>query len=118
MRVFSSLKPLIIIICVSGVIAVSCAKQEALTAEIVTPGRDLEITQGNEIYFEGTAAGGVPPYTYAWDFSLVAPPSAEDVPGKIVFNYEGAYKVVLTVTDSTGNMNRDFVRIIVKGEVL
>ncbi len=114
----NAFKTLIIILCISGFFAVSCGKYEALTAEIVTPHRDLEITQGDEVYFEGKASGGVPPYKYGWDFSLVAPPNAGDVPGKIVFNYEGAYKVVLTVTDATGKMSRDFVRIVVKGGMM
>ncbi len=112
------LKKVIITVCIFGFITISCAKHEALTAEIVTPAQDLEITEGKAIYFEGTASGGVPPYWYGWDFSVVAPPSTENNPGKIVFNFEGAYTVVLTVKDAAGNMNTDFVRILVKGKMM
>ena len=107
-----------IAVCILGLITLGCLKHEALTAEIVTPAQDIEITEGKAIYFEGSASGGVPPYTYGWDFSVVAPPSMEISPGKIVFNFEGAYKVVLSVKDSAGNMDADFVRIIVKGKMM
>ncbi len=111
-------KKTIIILFILGLITTSCAKHEALDAEIVTPAQGLEITEGQAVYFEGSASGGAPPYTYAWDFSVVAPPSTNHNPGKIVFNFEGAYKVVLTVKDSAGDMNTDFVRIIVKGKTM
>ena len=112
------LKKVIITACILGFIAISCGKHDALTVEIVTPNQDLETAEGQAVYFEGSASGGIPPYTYLWDFSGVAQTSRENNPGKIFFNFEGAYKVVLTVKDSAGNMSTDFVRIIVKGKTM
>ena len=102
---------------VLGVSAAGCAgndKIEDLEAEIVLPRHDMEIKEDETIYFEGAAGGGVPPYTYSWDFGVGIPPSNEYKPGLVGFKYEGAYKVLFYVKDAQGKTRSDFVRIIVK----
>jgi len=55
--------------------------------------------------FMATATGGVPPYTFAWNFGDGTP----EVTGNAVthqFARPGDYTVIVTVTDSTGNVAR------------
>jgi hypothetical protein len=90
-------------------------KIEELRANILAPDKDhIEIIEGEKLYFKAEASGGNPPYTYSWDFSVIAPPSSEKNPSGIVFNCPGAYKVLLTVKDTKNNIKTDFVRIIVE----
>ena len=105
------------LICIFCLITLGCSnkdKSEELKANIITPAQASEIIEGEKLYFQGAASGGIQPYTYNWDFSVAAPPSSEKNPGEIAFNYEGAYKVSLTVKDTKGKINTDFVRIIVE----
>jgi PKD domain len=65
----------------------------------------IESTNGDTapatFLFEANAEGGVPPYTYSWDFGDGSPQSNEI---SIHHTYEqaGLYDVTLRVTDSTG----------------
>jgi len=117
MSLLKKIIKLLSLICICGLITLGCAdkdKYEALQADIVTPAQDREIIEGEKLYFQGAASGGMQPYLYSWDFSVVAPPSSEKNPGEIAFNYKGAYKVLFTVKDTKGNIHTDFVRIIVE----
>lgn len=106
------------LICIFCLITLSCSssdKFEELKADIIAPDQDqIEIKEGEKLYFQANASGGVPPYRFSWDFSVVASPSSEKNPIGIVFNFPGAYKVFLTVRDTKSNIKTDFVRIIVK----
>ena len=106
------------LICIFCLITVGCAnkdKYEELKANIIAPAQDhIKIIAGEKLYFQAAASGGVPPYEYNWDFGVVAPSSPEKNPGDIVFKWQGAYKVLLTVKDIKSNRNTDFVRIIVE----
>ena len=108
------------LICIFCLIILGCSnkdKYEELKANIIPPVQDyVKIKEGEKLYFQAAASGGVPPYKYSWDFSVVAPPSSEKNPGEIVFNWQGAHKVLLTVKDTKSNINTDFVRIIVEGK--
>ena len=88
-------------------------KNLELEAEITLPRNDQEIREGDIVYFEGKASGGTPPYTYGWDFGKTIPSINREKTGQIVFNFEGAYKVLFTVKDTSGNQSTDSVRIIV-----
>jgi PKD domain len=95
---------------------VACAEQDknmGLEAAITLPLQDQEIREGELVFFEGSASGGMPPYAYHWDFGKTMPPIQRKVTGQIVFNFEGAYKVLFTVKDSKGDESTDSVRIIV-----
>ena len=108
------------LICIFCLITLGCAnkdKYEELKANIIAPAQDhIKIVAGEKLYFQAAASGGVPPYEYSWDFGVVAPSSSEKNPGDIVFTWQGAYKVLLTVKDINSNINTDFVRIIVGEE--
>jgi len=93
-------------------------KYEELKVNIVLSGQKAEIFEGEKIYFRGEATGGLPPYKYSWTFSAVMPPSSLKEPGLIAFKLEGGYKVILTVKDSNGTMNEDYVHINVKRKPL
>jgi len=60
---------------------------------------------GNAIQFYGSASGGVPPYSYHWDFGDGSV-ATEQNPTH-VYTTEGTYTVTLTVTDSDGNTSID-----------
>ena len=97
-------------------IIIGCTNKEntsELRVDIILPSIDQNIREGENIYFEGAASGGTPPYAYTWDFGKIAPPIDKKEPGPIVFNYEGAYKILFIVNDSKGNRKVDSVRIIV-----
>jgi hypothetical protein len=64
----------------------------------VDAGGPYEAYEDQDIQFEGSASGGVPPYTFSWDFGNGDTSSEEDP----VYAYDepGTYDVTLTVTDS------------------
>ena len=74
--------------------------EEQLKSNIDAPPNDQEIEQGETIYFNGHAVGGTPPYSYLWSFPYCFDQSSEKTPGELTFQFEGAYKVKLTVMDS------------------
>lgn len=95
----------------------SCAEKETheeLKADILLSMQNLEIFEGEEVYFNAQATGGQSPYSYSWVFGAGIPSSSEKEPGLIAFNFEGAYKVILSVKDSKGNHREDYVYINVK----
>jgi outer membrane protein assembly factor BamB len=57
------------------------------------------------IQFTGTAFGGIPPYTYHWDFGD-GQTSEEQNPSHAYIN-TGIYNATFIVTDSTGNQSKD-----------
>ena len=117
MSLFKTIFKHLIIACFLGLIMIGCSNQdiqEELESNIILPPQNQEIWEGEIVYFEGIASGGAPPYTYHWNFGVGIPPSSKRKPGKIVFSYEEAHKVLFTVKDSKNNTNTDFVRIIVK----
>ena len=109
------------LICIFCLIILSCSnknKHQELKANIIAPAQEhIEIMEGEKVYFQSTVYGGDPPYKFNWDFGTVAPPSSEKSPGEIVFNWPGAYKVLLTVRDSKHNINTDFVMITVEEDI-
>ena len=88
-------------------------KADVLRAEITSPSMDIEIKEAETVFFGGTASGGVPPYTYLWDLGVIAKDIPAQYTQEIAFEYEGAYMITFTVTDSTGHQASDTVRIIV-----
>jgi len=53
------------------------------------------------VQFDAIIRGGVPPYTYRWDFGDGSPPSSEEKPTH-TYDVSGVYTAKLTVTDSLG----------------
>jgi len=102
---------LIILVIITG--CTSQNEEIELKTKITLPSIDQNIWEGEIIFFEGIASGGTPPYTYIWDFGKTMPQIKKKESGQVVFNYEGAYKVLFIVRDSKGNENIDSVRIIV-----
>ncbi len=86
---------------------------EALEAKIITPVNDVNIKEGESVFFQGYASGGVPPYSYLWYFGKGASDSEKQNTGEVFFNFEGAYKAILTVTDSNGNKDNAVIRVFV-----
>lgn len=66
---------------------------------------------GEEIQFSGSATGGVPPYTWYWDFGDGAT-SNEQNP-KHAYKKAGRYVAKLTVTDSEGKQAQDSAQVTV-----
>lgn len=86
---------------------------EPLKAKIISPKNDVNLKKEESVFFKGFASGGTPPYSYFWNFGLAASDSSSQNTGEVIFNYEGAYMVTLTVTDSNGTKDSASVRILV-----
>jgi hypothetical protein len=111
-------KPLLIIIilAIAVTLAGGCSRQTEyieLSAEIVLPQSNIAIREGESVLFRASAAGGTPPYRYVWNFGLAAPDFSGPNAPEIIFNYEGAYTVMLKVTDSRQKQAADEVKIMV-----
>ncbi len=72
-------------------------------SSIDAPGEDLTVAPNTAVLFQGTCVDveGQTPFTFAWDFSGVAPPSTQQHPGAITFPSVGVFPVTFTCTDAT-----------------
>ena len=59
----------------------------------------------NDIYFNGSANGGLPPYNWHWDFGDGNYSTQQNTTHS--YSAPGIYNVTLTVTDNIGNNNSD-----------
>ena len=91
---------------------------EALEAKIISPKNDVNLKKEESVFFKGFASGGTPPYSNLWNFGLAASDSSSQNTGEVMFNYEGAYMVTLTVTDSNDTKDSASVRILVTSSEL
>ena len=48
---------------------------------------------------------GIEPFTFAWDFSGVVPPTTVQNPGTITFPTAGVFPITFTCTDATGRVD-------------
>jgi hypothetical protein len=82
-----------------------------LTGEIVIPplvadaDGPYEATEDDPIQFQGSAEGGVPPYSFHWDFGNGDTSDEEDP--EYTYDEPGQYDVILTVTDDAQNTDDD-----------
>ncbi len=74
---------------------------------IDSPGADLIIPPNTSVTFQGhcVAAEGDQPFTFAWNFSGVAPPTTVQNPGDITFPTTGTFPITFTCTDATGRVD-------------
>ena len=77
---------------------------QTLDGEITSPPADTTVSVGQTLDFKAIVfdANGNSPLEYRWDFSGVAPASAQLNAGIIRFDQPGIYSVRFTVTDSLG----------------
>jgi len=97
---------------VEGVHAAPDAATTVVTAPVAEAGPDKTIDQGGSAVLEGSASGGVAPYTYAWtptaglsDANVAAPIAPPPTPTTYV----------LTVTDALAQTDSDSVTVHVLG---
>jgi len=85
---------------------------QPLTASIITdPDPPNSETSPFTVQFYGSATGGTGPYTYEWDFGDKSSITQQNPTH--VFNYNAVpYHVFLTVTDSAGDIDSDYVPVI------
>jgi hypothetical protein len=71
---------------------------------IDAPGVDLLILPNTSLTFQGNCvdAEGDQPFTFAWNFSGVAPSTTVQNPGDITFPTSGVFPITFTCTDATG----------------
>jgi len=74
---------------------------------IDSPGADLIIPPNTSVTFQGNCvdAEGDRPFTFAWNFSGVAPPTTVQNPGDITFPTSGVFPITFTCTDATGRVD-------------
>jgi subtilisin family serine protease len=74
---------------------------------IDSPGADLIIFPHTSVTFQGNCvdAEGSQPFTFAWHFSGVAPPTTVQNPGDIPFPTPGVFPITFTCTDATGSVD-------------
>ncbi len=72
---------------------------------IANAGGPYEAEEGEPIQFQGDASGGVPPYSFHWDFGNGDTSEEEDP----IYTYDdpGVYQVILTVTDDAQTTDDD-----------
>jgi hypothetical protein len=74
---------------------------------IDSPGADLIILPHTSVTFQGNcvAAEDNPSFTFAWNFSGVAPPTTVQNPGDITFPTPGVFPITFTCTDAAGRVD-------------
>ena len=74
---------------------------------IDSPGADSVIDLNAPVTFQGSCidAEGDEPFTFAWDFSGVAPSTTVQDPGTITFPSAGVFPITFTCTDATGHVD-------------
>ena len=74
---------------------------------IDSPGADRVIPLNTSLTFQGSCvdAEGDQPFTFAWNFSGVAPSTTVQNPGDITFPTAGAFPITFTCTDATGRVD-------------
>jgi subtilisin family serine protease len=95
---------------VDALTAVQALRATANTAPrsvIDSPGADLIIFPQTSVTFQGNCvdAEGNQPFTFAWNFSGVAPPTTVQNPGDITFTTPGVFPVAFTCADATGGVD-------------
>ncbi|RLJ01789.1 MAG: hypothetical protein DRP11_03855, partial [Candidatus Aenigmatarchaeota archaeon] len=88
-------------------VTVTVSAPVPLSVSITSPSMDQSFKKGDNILFSSSVSGGVPPYTYLWEYFDTTDPSTiisfgnsdsfqkNDFPA-------GEYEIFLTVTDSAG----------------
>ena len=94
-----------------------------LSVSITSPSSDVVIIEGESVNFQATASGGTSPYTFVWTYvSYWASGGSgtdsidEEDPGELIFDKAGTYTFNLTVTDSTGTIVSEAVRVTVQSQ--
>jgi hypothetical protein len=84
----------------------------ALKADISGP---RVMHPGDTVTFTGIAEGGVPPYTYVWNWGFFN--QAFGATPQIRFDTPGTYVLTLTITDDTGSIATDTFEVTVAPQV-
>ncbi len=97
--------------------------ERSLSVSITSPSRNVSTSEVVTLDFRETASGGTGPYTYRWQYVVYLDSGSnftsdieEDGPGlgfSMIFDEAGTYTFTLTVTDSTGALVSEAVRVTV-----
>ena len=82
---------------------VKVAEDTKPVASMEKPEDDVEIFEGEAVFFSGSARDGNLPLRYLWDFQGGARNVKVQNPGEVVFKKAGMYQVVFTVRDDNGD---------------
>jgi hypothetical protein len=91
----------------TAVQALRAATNTAPRSVIDSPGADLIILPHTSVTFQGNCvdAEGNQPFTFAWNFSGVVPPTTVQNPGDITFPTPGVFPITFTCTDASGGVD-------------
>jgi hypothetical protein len=91
----------VILLVAAPVVGIACHAHEALSVSFFA--NKTEIPKGEGATFTALLSGGVPPFTYEWDFNDDGTVDSMEQNPTYVYSATGTYTVTLKVTDSSGN---------------
>jgi pimeloyl-ACP methyl ester carboxylesterase len=86
------------------------------TATIVKPATHVRIKLGEQVSFSGSGTSNNLITGHQWYFDGAAAPATSATPGLITFTKAGSYRVVYTVIDDQGAIDRSIVYIFVSSD--
>lgn len=87
----------------TATVMVSVVKDSKPKAAILNPEGNVEVYEGETVWFKGIVKDGNQPVRVSWDFKKAARGSRSEEPGLVVFKKEGVYPVEFTVSDADGD---------------
>ncbi len=87
---------------------------EELKARIDLPGKyHVTSSTPGHVSFFGSASGGIPPYTFLWEFGEKTGSSQAEDPGIVIIRDKGLLNIRFTVTDSKGDTAQDLCELLI-----
>jgi alpha-tubulin suppressor-like RCC1 family protein len=87
----------------TATVMVSVVKDSKPRAAIELPEADIEVYEGELVWFKGYVRDGNLPISCRWDFKKGAKNASNEEPGDVIFKKEGVYPVTFTVSDADGD---------------